>query len=501
MATIIGLPKLSPTMEEGVLAKWHKKEGDKISPGDIVAEVETDKANMDFPIEDEGTLLKLLVKEGDTVKLGAPVAILGEQGEDVSQLVQEAGSGGGGEAEASRPATQQPTPQQAPPKEQQAAPREQQAKPAAPPAPTPIRPTAAPPRTQPSPGPAPIASSPRPAPAPPAGRSVLASPLAKTLAAENGIDLRTVRGTGPGGRIVERDVRTLMQGAGGASSSAPAPAASSAPAVAEAEPSDEAASQPQQAPKQQAPAQRTPAAQPAGTGEGEEFVDKSLSLMRKTIARRLSESKRDIPHFYLTATCDAKPLGAFREALNVVLGDDGKITLNDLVVKAAAIALRKVPAANASFLGDRIRYHGRVNLGVAVSVDDGLITPVVHDADQKSLRALSVEIRDLAARARARKLTNEELSGGTFTISNLGMFGIDHFEAIINPPEGAILAVGTVRKIPVVESHEGGEDRIVVGQRMALSLSSDHRVVDGALGAKLLAALVEILEHPAALAL
>ena len=321
-----------------------------------------------------------------------------------------------------------------------------------------------------------------------------------------------MRGTGPGGRIVERDVRTLMQ-SGGATASTPAPAAASAPAVAQAQAEPEPAAQSapaeesappapqQQQQKQQAPAARSPAAQTSTAGEGDEFVDKSLSLMRKTIARRLSESKRDIPHFYLTANCDAKPLGAFREALNLVLGDDGKITLNDLIVKAAAVALRKVPAANASFLGDRIRYHGRVHLGVAVSVEDGLITPVVHDADQKSLRVLSVEIRDLATRARARKLTNEDLSGGTFTISNLGMFGVEHFEAIINPPEGAILAIGTVRKVPVVESHPDGKDAIVVGQRMSLSLSCDHRVVDGALGAKLLAAIVDILEHPAALAL
>jgi len=241
--------------------------------------------------------------------------------------------------------------------------------------------------------------------------------------------------------------------------------------------------------------------------------------MRKTIARRLSESKQQVPHFYLTADCDAGPVMAFRAALNAILGDDGtisspgaeggaphkgplvgKITLNDLVVKAAALALRKLPAANASFLGDRIRYHGRVHVGVAVSIDEGLITAVVHDADQRGLRALSTEIRDLATRARARKLTPEEMSGGTFTVSNLGMFGIDHFEAIINPPEGAILAVGAVRKVPVVVSDKDG-DKIAVGQRMALSLSCDHRVVDGALGARLLQAIASVLEHPAALAL
>jgi pyruvate dehydrogenase E2 component (dihydrolipoamide acetyltransferase) len=464
MATIIGLPKLSPTMEEGVLAKWHKKEGDKISPGDVVAEVETDKANMDFPIEDEGTILKLLVGEGDTVKLGAPVAILGEQGEDISGLVEKAAT---------------PTPPTPPtPPAQPAPPAAAPAPRSAPPAPPSLRP---PPPRAPSPSQRRAAAEAGATAAPAAAAApsgpLLASPLAKTLAAENGVDLRLVRGTGPGGRIVERDVRAAMNG----SSSAPAASAAAATAAAP-EPAAEE-------PSARAPAQPAPA-------PGEAFVDKSLSLMRKTIARRLAESKQQVPHFYLTSSCDAAPLVAFRAALNTVLGDAGKITVNDLIVKASALALRKVPSANASFLGDRIRTHGRVHMGIAVSVDDGLITPVVHDADTKSLRVLSAEIRDLAERARARKLTSEELSGGTFTVSNLGMYGVDHFEAIINPPEGAILAVGAAHKVPVVV-----DDEIVIGHRMSLSLSCDHRVVDGALGARLLQAIVDILEHPAALAL
>jgi len=279
------------------------------------------------------------------------------------------------------------------------------------------------------------------------------------LAGENGIDLRSVKGSGPGGRIVERDVKALI---------------GKAPAV-----------------EAKAPASAPVAAPPSGKDE-----DRPLSLMRKTIARRLVESKQQVPHFYLTAECDAGPLMAFRADLNLLVPEGEKISVNDVIVKAAALALRRVPAANASFLGDRIRVYGRVHVGVAVSVEDGLITPVLKDADTKGLRQISAEIRDLATRAKARKLTADEMGGGTFTVSNLGMFGIDHFEAIINPPEGAILAVGAVKKQPVVVG-----DALAIGQRMGLTLSCDHRVVDGALGAKYMQALVLLLEHPAGLAL
>jgi pyruvate dehydrogenase E2 component (dihydrolipoamide acetyltransferase) len=290
----------------------------------------------------------------------------------------------------------------------------------------------------------------------------LASPLAKTLAAENGIDLRGVKGSGPGGRIVERDVRGLMGGNGQVEAKAPA-------------------------------APPTPAPLPAAKAED---VEKPLSLMRKTIAKRLVEAKTQIPHFYLTSDCDAEPLGAFRAGLNGIVGEEAKISVNDLIVKAMALVLRRMPAVNSSWAGDKIRQHGRVNVGVAVAVEDGLITPVVHDADQKGLARIAAEIKDLAARARARKLAAEEMSGGTATVSNLGMFGIDHFQAIINPPEAVILAVGAAKKQPVVKG-----DALVVGARMALTLSCDHRVVDGALGARFLAELVKILEHPQALAL
>jgi pyruvate dehydrogenase E2 component (dihydrolipoamide acetyltransferase) len=451
MATLIGLPKLSPTMEEGVLAKWNKKEGDKVSPGDVIAEVETDKANMDFVLEDEGTLLKQLVKEGDTVKLGAPVAILGQPGEDISGLLRQPTGD-------SRQPTAGKEPAAAPAKEPAAA-----------------RPAPAPAKEPPAPRP-----SPAPAPAPRSGNGqqaatgkILASPLAKTLAAEKGVDLRLVRGTGPGGRIVERDVHGFLEGAGG-ETSAVAPAATGEPASSPAPPSP---------------------TRLVETG-GDAFVDRPLSPMRKTIARRLVEAKATIPHFYLTADCDVGPLLDFRAALNAVTGEDGKLSVNDLLIKAVALAFRRVPQANASFLGDRIRYHGRVHVGVAVAIEDGLVTPVVFDADRKGLAAIAAEIRDLAERARARKLRPEEMTGSTISLSNLGMFGVEHFEAILNPPEACIVAVGAARKQPVVVG-----DELTIGHRMALTMSCDHRAVDGALGARALAELVKLVEHPAALAL
>ena len=434
MAQLVGLPKLSPTMEEGVLAKWHKQEGDAVSPGEVIAEVETDKANMDFVLEDEGVLLRLLVGEGETVKLGAPVAIIGERGEDVTALVAQARGAG------STPA------------------------PVAAPAPAPVA------------APAPITL---PVPAVAAGGRFLASPLSRKIAIEHGLDLRGVAGSGPGGRIVERDVRALIAG----DMSLPAAPAPAAPAPAASPPATPA------------PHTSTPPFAPPATGA--DFTDRPLSMMRKTIARRLVEAKSTVPHFYLTATCDAAPLLRFRAELNSLLAEGERVSVNDIIVKATALALRRVPQANASFLGDAIRQHARVHVGVAVSLEDGLVTPVVRDADRKGLATVAGELRELATRARARKLTPDEMSGSTATVSNLGMFGIDHFAAIINPPDGVILAVGAIKKVPVV----GPNDTIIAGQRMALTLSCDHRVVDGALGARLLAELVKLLEQPAALAL
>jgi pyruvate dehydrogenase E2 component (dihydrolipoamide acetyltransferase) len=438
MAQIIGLPKLSPTMEEGVLVRWTKKEGDKVSPGDLVAEVETDKANMDFNIEDEGVLLKLLVKEGETVKLGAPVAIIGNAGEDVSQLVASASAAAVAPAPAPKPA----------------------------PSPTPT------PKPTPTPTPTPT-PAPKPAPAPTGDAKLLASPLAKTLALELGVDLRTITGSGPGGRIVERDVR-----AAGGNGHAPSPARAEAPPPAQ----------------EQALAVRH-ARQLVPDAEGD-YEDVPASNMRKRIAQRLTEAKRDVPHFYLMRTFDAQPMLGFRARLNELLGDKGKVSVNDLIVKAVALALRRVPECNASWVGEAIRRYHRVHVGVAVAIDDGLVTPVVRDADQKGIGAIAAEVRDLAERAKTRRLKAHEISGSTFSVSNLGMYSIERFTAILNPPEAGILAIGTVVDAPVVR---GGQ--LAVGKQMTVTMSCDHRVIDGALGARWLAAFVDLIEHPESLAL
>jgi pyruvate dehydrogenase E2 component (dihydrolipoamide acetyltransferase) len=403
MASLITMPRLSPTMEEGVLAKWTKKEGDKISPGDVIAEVETDKANMEFPLEDEGVLLKLLVKEGDTVKLGDPVAVLGEAGENPDAAL------------AAVPKAETPRPE--PPKAVEA----------------------------PAELPAEIKSD---------GR-ILASPLARKIATEKGVDLRLIQGSGPGGRIVKRDLEAV-------------------PATEEARP---------------------PVVRQIVTVE-DQLVP--ASQMRKTIARRLVEAKRDIPHIYLTAEATVDRLLDMRAQLNEL--SDAKISVNDLVVKALALALRRIPEANVSWTAEGIVKHGRVDVGVAVSLPEGLITPVVRSADQKSLGALSAEIKTLAERAKQKKLKPEEFSNGTATVSNLGMFGVREFVAIINPPESVILAVGKTEKRPVV-IEKNGHDEIAIAQRMTLTLSADHRVVDGVLGAKLLQEIVKLLEKPIGLVL
>ena len=414
MATIINMPRLSPTMEEGVLAKWTKQAGDKISPGDVIAEVETDKANMDFPLEDEGTLLELLVPAGTTVKLGAPVAILGEPGEDTSGL--KAGIGKAAGPQAANP--QAANPQTANPQT--------------------ANPQAANPQT----------ANPQAAGPQAAGR-VKASPLAKKIAADGGVDLSTLTGTGPGGRVIKRDVEAASTGK------------SATVFVARA------------------------------TGQ-DRIVP--ASPMRKTIARRLVEAKQTVPHFYLSAEATVDRLFDLRHELNEIA--ETKISVNDLIVKALALALVRIPDANVSWTDEGLLYHGRIDIGVAVSVADGLLTPMVRNADQKPLTVLSAEIKALAERAKQKKLAPEEYSGGSATVSNLGMFGVSEFKAIINPPESVILAVGQTQKRAIVVERNG-KDEIVVAQRMALSLSCDHRVVDGVLGAKLLSEVVKILEKPA----
>jgi pyruvate dehydrogenase E2 component (dihydrolipoamide acetyltransferase) len=485
MAQIIGLPKLSPTMEEGVLVRWTKKEGDKVSPGDLVAEVETDKANMDFNIEDEGVLLKLLVKEGDTVKLGAPVAIIGKAGEDVSALVAEAAKQTTGAAPAAKPS--EPVPAEKPkPAPSRAVQPPQTAKVERGPETSSTAPAAA--RVS----AAQVMPAPKPAqPTAPHGK-ILASPLAKTLAIELGIDLRTIQGTGPGGRIVERDVRAAAAGAGG-DGHARAPELQ-AVAAAEEAPVEEA---PTQALAVRHARQRVPDSEA-------DYTDVPASNMRKRIAARLTEAKRDVPHFYLMRQIDAAPMLAFRSRLNDLLGEreaapngaKGKVSVNDLIVKAVALALRRVPECNAAWEGESIRYFHRVHIGVAVALDEGLITPVVRDADQKGIGAIAAEVRDLAERAKTKRLKAHEITGSTFSVSNLGMMDIERFTAIINPPEAAILAIGTVVDTPVVQNGQ-----VVPGKRMTVTMSCDHRVIDGALGAKWLAAFVDLIEKPESLAL
>jgi pyruvate dehydrogenase E2 component (dihydrolipoamide acetyltransferase) len=322
-------------------------------------------------------------------------------------------------------------------------------------------------------------AAPAPAPSGNGAGKLLASPLAKTLAIELGIDLRTIQGSGPGGRIVERDVRAAADGGGAA---------------------------PKQQARDEAPAEEAPASketaiavrharQMVPDAEGD-YEDVPASNMRKRIAARLTEAKRDVPHFYLMRKLDATPLLAFRGRLNDLLGDRGKVSVNDLIIKAVALALRRVPECNASWEGEAIRRYNRVHIGVAVAIDEGLVTPVVRDADQKGIGAIAAEVRDLAERAKSKKLKSHEITGSTFTVSNLGMFGIERFTAIINPPEGGILAVGTTVDEPIVQG-----DQIVPGKRMTVTMSCDHRVIDGALGAKWLQAFAELFEKPESLAL
>ena len=452
MAKILDMPKLSPTMEEGVLLSWHKNEGDTVAVDDLLAEVETDKATMEFRSFDQGTLLKILVAAGSQVKLGQAVAILGTQGEDVSAL---AGQAGGQQAAA--PAKTQDATEQ-PQKTEQSGEPEQKPEGKAKAAPPP--PEKAPRAPKQDAG-SPLARTERdaePQAAATDGR-VLASPYVRKVARERGIDLSQAHGTGDHGRILPTDLDALV--------------------VAK--------------PHGQSHALTAPALTPP--------EERPLSPMRKTIARRLVESKRNVPHFYLTIDVDADAFVAFREKINADIAESApkadpnekplKVSLNDLLIKACAVALTRVPECNAQFTENAILVHRRVDISMAVAIPDGLVTPVVRNADQKSIVAVARETRDLATRARAKKLKPEEMADGTFSISNLGMFGIDEFAAVINPPEGAILAVGQARDVPVVKDGE-----VRPGKKIAMTLSCDHRVVDGAVGAAFLAELRALVEHP-----
>ncbi len=417
---------LSPTMEEGRLVKWAKKEGDAVKSGDTLAEVETDKAVMELVARADGQLLKVIVPEGTTVPVGSVVAWIGKPGEKVDG----AGSGEQGAAAAKPP--KPATPAQAP-------------------APVPA--------PAPAPRPAPTA----PAAAPADATRVKASPLARRIAKDAGVDLQLVQGSGPGGRVIKRDVE------GGAVA-----AAAAAP--------------------QAAPVQRTT---PDVRRTGVPYEDVPLSQIRKTIAKRLAASIGPVPHFFLTTEIDMERAAEAREALNKQLGEEGgKISFNDIIIKAVALALVQHRACNAWFQEDHIRYWNEVHIGMAVAIEDGLITPVIRNADQKSLRAIGAESRELAGRARNRRLKPEEYTGATFSVSNLGMFEIDHFTAVINPPEAGIVAIGSIVPQAVPEG-----ERVVVRRRMHLTMSCDHRVIDGATGAAFLRTLKQMLENPLAMLL
>jgi pyruvate dehydrogenase E2 component (dihydrolipoamide acetyltransferase) len=440
MAIIIKMPALSPTMTEGKIASWLKKEGDTIKAGDIIAEIETDKATMEVEAVDEGTLGRILVADGtEGVAVNAPIAVLAEDGDDKAAV----------EAAAKEAAAAAPAP---------AAIAEA---PQAAPAPAPV---AAP---KPAPASAPKAASapapkaaPAPKPAPAKGGRVFASPLARRMAAEAGFDITRVTGSGPHGRIIKADVESFVATGGhGAAAGGLFAGASQAfgPASARVEPH---------------------------------------SNMRKVIARRLTESKQTVPHFYVMMDCDIGALLALRKEVNDT-DESLKISVNDFVIRAAALGLRKVPEANVSWSDDGMQVFDAADISVAVATEGGgLITPIVRAADRKGLAAISVEAKDLVARARIGKLTPEEYQGGTFSISNMGMFGVREFTAIINPPQSCILAVGAGEERAVVRDGE-----LVVRNMMTLTLSCDHRAVDGVLGAKLLGAIKELIEHPVRLVL
>jgi pyruvate dehydrogenase E2 component (dihydrolipoamide acetyltransferase) len=427
------MPALSPTMEEGTLAKWHVKKGDTVKSGDVIAEIETDKATMEVEAVDEGTVEELLVPEGtEGVKVNAPIARLSGEGD---------GS--------------------APP-------------PVAQPAAAPEAPKAeAAPAPQPQPAPVPPAATPAPAPTAKAdGQRIFASPLARRIAQQKGLDLATLKGSGPHGRIVKVDVEAAQPGQAKAPSAAPAGQPSIAPATAA------------------APRQVLSLEQQGIPPGSYELIP--LDGMRKTVARRMTESARDVPHFPLNIDLEIDALLAARAKINAMLEKSGgKVSVNDMVIKAAAVALMQVPEANASYTPEGIAMHHHADIAMAVAVPHGLITPIIRAAETKGLAAIAAEAKDLAERARTRKLKPEEYLGGTFSVSNLGMFGIKSFSSIINEPQGAILSVGVGEKRPVVRG-----DQLAIATVMSVTLTCDHRVVDGATGARWLAAFKPLIEDP-----
>jgi len=428
MPIIITMPALSPTMTEGTLAKWIMKEGDAVQSGDMLAEIETDKATMEVEAIDEGVLAKILVPEGtEGVVVNAPIAVLLEDGEDASDI-QEA-------VDAASSALAPATTAKAPADDD--------------PAPAPHAP-----------------ATPEATPAPPAdgGSRILASPLAKRMATQAGLDLALISGSGPRGRIVKSDIEAVIA-AGGTQASAAAPT-----------------------PKAAVPAP-VPTAVPVAPGD--QFELEKLSSMRKVIARRMTESKQQAPHFYLTVDCELDALLALRKELNDKADGAYKLSINDLVIKAAAVALMKVPDANVGYSEDGIRRYKNADISVAVASDKGLITPIIRNANGKGLAAISIEMKELAQKANDGKLMPEEYQGGSFSISNLGMFGVKQFDAVINMPQGCILAVGAGEERPVVK-----DGALAIATVMSVTISVDHRAVDGAVGAQFLGAFKSLIQDP-----
>ena len=458
----ITMPRLSDTMEEGTIASWLKKPGEQVNKGDVIAQIETDKATMDLTAFEAGTLQEILAPEGTTVQIGKPVARIGS-----GPAPQAKESKAPPSEEASKPPAAEETGSVAPETEEARENVAESAEPTESPARQEQRPTTpdtteAPARQEPRPTTTDGADA-QPRGAEAADGKVRASPMARHIAAEHGLDLTRISGSGPQGRVIRADVEAALS----------APSGAQAPS----------------APSQEAP-QAPAAPAPAAAGADDERV--SLSQMRRTIARRMAESTRTVPHFFLTTTVDATEMVNLRKQINSQLPDDAiKITFNDMVVKGVAIAIRKVPEVNVSFAEDSLIRHKRVHIGVAVATDRGLIVPVIRDVDQKSIGQVARETRDLAERANTGKLQPSEYSGGTFTVSNLGMFGVEQFNAVINPPEAAILAVGAIVREPTDRNGQ-----VVLRERMKLTLSVDHRALDGAIGARYLQALKAVLEKP-----
>ncbi|HZW88065.1 MAG TPA: pyruvate dehydrogenase complex dihydrolipoamide acetyltransferase [Myxococcaceae bacterium] len=446
MATEVQLPALSPTMTEGKIVKWLKKEGESISSGEAIAEVETDKSNLEVEAFDDGVLLKILVPEGETGKVGAPIAVIGQKGEKFEASAAPAKAAAPAPAAASAAPTPpaKPAPRPPPPgpeaRKEMPQPEERGHRPGGPAQVVPIR------RAE----EAPSSSEDN-------GR-LRASPLAKRMARDEGLDLSGVQGSGPSGRIVKRDVEAAIGQAGQAAAVAKAPA----------------------------PAAKGPAPAPVFGRREPDVI--AISGMRKIISQRMAEVKPGVPHFYVTVDIDMEEAAKVREQAKAA---EVKVSFNDLIVKAAAMALRKQPKVNVSLQGDRILQFHTADVGIAVAIEDGLITPVIRDADLKSLGTIAAEARELAERARRKALKPEEYAGGSITVSNLGMFGVDSFIAVINPPQASIVAVGAVAEKPVVR-----DGKVVARKMMSATFSGDHRIVDGALGAQYLQELKTLLEQP-----